>query len=449
MDALNRNFKEIVKYPSAIIGLIVILLLIVISIYALVSIPYSEAIRLWRGGEGVWREVPRLARPVWTDLFSQVKLSRTINLSTIEGNIEKVRTPIEGSDMTEVDFTFTFDYPYDGFPQELVVYFQNQYTVKQPVVTMTWVSPDGREYRTSQFSPGSSHTYRFNLDDRLLRRLDGVRPEFGLFTVVEEGRPIQPIKGTYQLEVTGFVFEDDADIDAQLIVYGQVYGMAGTDHNRRDLTVALLWGTPLALSFGLFAAFGTSVITMIISATGVWFGGIVDALIQRITEVNMVLPFLPILIMVGTFYSKSIWVMLSLVILLSIFGQSIKNYRAIFLQVKESAFIEAAQSYGAGNGRIILLYLVPRIIPILIPGLVIGIPSFVFLEASLAVIGLGDPVLPTWGKVINDAYNQGALYNQQYYWILLPALLLIVTGFAFSMLGFALDRIFNPKLREV
>jgi peptide/nickel transport system permease protein len=85
----------------------------------------------------------------------------------------------------------------------------------------------------------------------------------------------------------------------------------------------------------------------------------------------------------------------------------------------------------------------------LIPGLVSAVPAFVFLEASLAVLGLGDPVLPTWGKIIQDANSNGALYRGYYYWILEPAVLLMATGLGFAMLGFALDRIFNPKLRDV
>ena len=94
-------------------------------------------------------------------------------------------------------------------------------------------------------------------------------------------------------------------------------------------------------------------------------------------------------------------------------------------------------------------YLIPRMIPLLIPGLVSAVPAFVFLEASLALLGLGDPVLPTWGKIIEDANSNGALYRGYYYWILEPAVLLMITGLGFAMLGFALDRIFNPKLRDV
>jgi peptide/nickel transport system permease protein len=186
---------------------------------------------------------------------------------------------------------------------------------------------------------------------------------------------------------------------------------------------------------------------MIFAAIGAWFGGWIDGLIQRITEVNMVLPFLAILIMVGTFYSRSIWTILGVTVVLSIFTGAIKTDRAIFLQVKESPYIEAAKAYGASNWRIIYRYMIPRIIPLLIPALVSAIPSYVFLEASLAVLGLGDPVLPTWGKVINDAFSEGALYKGYYYWILEPAVLLMITGLGFAMLGFALDRIFNPRLR--
>ena len=99
--------------------------------------------------------------------------------------------------------------------------------------------------------------------------------------------------------------------------------------------------------------------------------------------------------------------------------------------------------------RIVFRYLIPRILPLIIPTLIILIPSFVFLEASLAVLGLGDPVLPTWGKIIQDAFSQGALFNGFYYWILEPAGLLMIAGLGFALVGFALDRIFNPRLREL
>jgi len=242
-------------------------------------------------------------------------------------------------------------------------------------------------------------------------------------------------------------FEEGSTGDAKLVVFGQVAGLAGTDHRRRDLTVGLLWGAPIALSFGLLAAVGATAISFVIAGIGTWYGGWIDAAIQRITEVNMQLPFLPILILLGTFYTSSIWLLLAVIVALSIFGAQIKTYRAMFMQVKNSPYIEAARAYGAGNFRIITRYMIPRIAPVLIPGFVISIPTYVFLEASLALLGLGDPTLPTWGKMLNDAYDNGALYKGYYWWVMEPAVLLVVTGLAFSMLGFALDRVFNPRLR--
>ena len=236
---------------------------------------------------------------------------------------------------------------------------------------------------------------------------------------------------------------------SELVMSGQVFGLAGTDHLRRDLILPILWGIPIALAFGLLAAVGTSLLTMIIAAIGTWYAGAVDGVIQRITEINLVLPFLSILIMIGTFYDRSIWTILGATVALSIFTGGIKSYRAIFMQVKESTYIEAARAYGASDTRIIFKYLIPRIIPLLIPGLVSAVPSFVFLEASLALLGLGDPVLPTWGKTINEAYTNAALYRGWYYWILEPAVLLMITGLGFASLGFALDRIFNPRLRSL
>jgi len=73
----------------------------------------------------------------------------------------------------------------------------------------------------------------------------------------------------------------------------------------------------------------------------------------------------------------------------------------------------------------------------------------VFLETTLAVLGLGDPFLPTWGKMINDAQSEGAIYHGHYYWIILPSLLLMGLGLGFSLVGYSLDRIFNPKLRTL
>jgi peptide/nickel transport system permease protein len=446
MNRLQKTFQEFRRYPSAVAGLVIIFLLIVVAIYALVSLPYDKAVNLWRGNEADWYQNPKEVPPTWINFFRKDKLPVSFVMNSADGTADKqVVTNADGT--RSIVITYTFDYHYSAFPQEMILYFTSTFVSSQPYVSISWFTPDGRVIKTDNFSTGATEAYRFSQDARLERRL-GRLPTVGLF--MDPGSTaVVPLQGTYRLVVTGSTFEANSNIDAQFVFHGRVAGLAGTDQLRRDLTVALLWGVPIALAFGLLAALGTTFTTMMISAVGVWFGGWVDEVIQRITEVNLVLPFLPILIMIGTFYSRSIWLMLGATVLLSIFGAGIKTYRAVFLQVKESPYIEAARAYGASSPRIIFQYLVPRMIPLLIPQLVILIPSYVFLEASLAVLGLGDPVLPTWGKIINDAQSNGALYQGLYYWVLEPAVLLMITGLAFALLGFALDRIFNPRLREL
>ena len=445
MNALRNSFRKILYYPSALLGILVVFLLVFTAVYAMIKIPYREAIRLWRGGEDVWYQNPKFAPPAWINLFSSKKYAESFAVRTSDGSMPKeVRPGKEGT--ATISASYAFDFDYDYYPQDMILYLTSSYKQKQPFLSVEWLTPAGEKIRITNTALSPKQTYRFSQDEKLKTRL---RSEDVIHQLFSDPETDKLIKGKYQLLITGTTFEPDSDIEVQFVLHGQVYGLAGTDQARRDLVVPLLWGAPVALAFGLIASLGTSVLTMVIAAVGTWYGGWIDELIQRITEINLVLPFLSILIMIGTFYSRSIWVILGATILLSIFTGAIKAYRSIFVQVKESMYIEAARAYGASSPRIVFLYLIPRMIPLLIPGLVSAVPAFVFLEASLAVLGLGDPVLPTWGKIIEDANSNGALYRGYYYWILEPATLLMITGLGFAMLGFALDRIFNPKLRDI
>lgn len=439
-------FSMVRKYPSAAVGMSIVLFLLGLAIYAPIALPYGEAIRLWRGGESVWKESPKNARPAWYNYFG-LNLPETIILNSETDEELKERTELTET-MTDVVFTFGFDYTYDGFPQEMLIFFDAEFDEKRPLVEMVWTTPDGREIEFDDLTVQGTETYYVAQDEKIEREFAGEDAIHVLFADPNIEEPT-PLKGRYELKAAGLVFEDGADLDTEMILYGQVYGWAGTDHKRRDLTVALLWGAPIALALGLIVTIISGGASLIIAAISVWYGGWVDALIQRVTEVNMILPGTSILIMIATFYSRSIFVMFGVLTILGIFGAGIKSSRALFLQIKESPFIEAAQTYGAGSMRIILRYMIPRIIPTLIPGLVGAIPGIVFTEATLSILGLGDPLLPTWGKILSDARFNGALFQGQYYWILQPSILLMLTGLGFAMVGFALDRVFNPRLRDI
>ncbi len=441
-----RSVKEILKYPTAIAGTIIILLLVAVSVYAVIAIPYNRAVALWRGSESDWYRNPKLAGPIWFNWFrGDNPLPETIDLTINSPGVVK-KEQAAGS-TTILNYTFSFPYKSDIFSDDFVIYFTSNYKVKAPFVSISWITPDGTKTRLANFAlSGGNFAYRPSQDTALLQRLKGIDPTIALFSTAESNYKT-PVKGTYQMVFEGATFEPNTTYAPEVLLYGKLAGWAGTDNLRRDIGLALLWGTPVALIFGLLAAVGTSLAQLIIAAVSTWFGGWVDTLIQRVTEINLVLPFLPILIMVGTLYNRTLPVILMVVILLSLFGAGVKTFRAVFMQVKESPYIEAARSYGASNGRIIFQYMIPRLIPLLIPQFITQVPGYVFLEASLAVLGLGDPSLPTWGKLIDDAYTNGALFQGWYYWVLEPSVLLMITGLAFASVGYALDRIFNPRLR--
>ena len=443
MTSWLEGLARLRKYPSAVAGLLLIALLIATAIYAVTAIPYSEAQKLWRGGDA-WQDLPVNAGPAWIDRLQGGEAARTVRASSDDATIRE--DAFEGVRVQET--VLELDFEYGGFPSEVNLFLNSDFESRQPFVRLTWRTPDGEELFLGARRVGATERVSISQDQRLEGRL-GYPPQVGLFTDTPPGTSEPAVRqGTYELVIETVQFEEQASLEADLVIYGQVHGLFGTDHQRRDLTVALLWGTPVALAFGLLAAVGTTVTTLIIAAAGVWYGGWVDATIQRLTEVNIILPLLPILVMIGTLYSTSIWLMLGVVVVLGIFSAGIKMYRAMLLPVRQSPYIEAARAYGASNARIILRYMVPRILPVLIPTFVTLIPTYVFLEASLAVLGLGDPVLPTWGKVLHDAQAQSALYHGFYYWVIGPAAMLMVTGLGFAMLGFALDRIFNPRLRS-
>ncbi len=442
----GESVKLLAHYPSAVAGVSIILFLIAVSIYTVIALPYRQAVKDWRGDDMPWMRNPQYAGPAWLNWFRSDDLPETVIMDSRSESVSKTREVLSEV-TTSITFSLPFDYTSTHYPSEMIIFFTSTSPEKNPLIALTWVMPDGRQIEVGSFSITSAYNYYVFQDERLLRKLRTPLVEQGMF-----GDPAtelaSALPGRYELQVTAYVFEPDADVNAEMVVYGKVHGMAGTDGRRRDLMLGLLWGTPVALAFGLLAAGGTTLSTIIIAAVGTWFGGWVDDLIQRLTEINMILPFFPVSLMIYILYSKSFWVILGVTVLLSVFGSAIKNYRSLFLQIKELPFFEAARAYGASDTRIIFRYMIPRIGTILVPHMVILVPTYVYLEAALSILGLYDPATPpTWGQLVLQGLSDG-VYQGAFYMVYEPAVLLMLTGYAFLLLGMSLERVFEPRLRE-
>jgi peptide/nickel transport system permease protein len=440
MRGVRRALGGILRQPTVGIALLIILLLLGISVYAMIRYPLSEAIDLWRPDNVVWVDSPKVAQPVWTNLFRRQNLPPTTILRM--GDAEARVEPLSAT-MRRETTVLAFDLEDSMPPSEVTFFYNARWDSKRPHLKITWIRPDGMELEVFNDHPVRGGEPRIRISDELgLVRLFGPDPN----ARAKDAAKAPALSGEYELRIEALVLDEGYAMDGRLVVYGGVHGIAGTDIHRRDLTIALLWGTPIALMFGLLATLGTTIVGFAVAAIGAWFGGWVDAAIQRLTEVSMMIPFIPTILMVGWWFSKSIWVILGFIIGLNLLSGALKSYRAMFLQAKNAPYIEAAKTYGASHWRIIFRYLIPHIAPALLPHLVLGIPRFVFLETSIGLLGVADPTLPTWGKILSE--SRDGIYMGYFHWVLEPAFMLALTGLSFSMLGYALDRVFNPRLRS-
>jgi len=451
-------FQELRRYPSAIFGLTVILVLLAGSIYAVVFLPYEQY------GQGYERNrltgystVPRTAKPVWVNLFKSPDYLSTLILNEESPSVSVSKTTLENG-WVEKTTEFTFDYSYREIPSEIFLYFDPQFTQKIPFVSLEWTSPDGSTIALKNKAVGSTISYDFDEginDNQILRQhaewknwyiQTGLYPTsaYELLFAQPGDSQLAVQKGTYHLKITSLLFEQDSDVKPELVLLGQVYGLAGTDYARRDLIIPLFWGMPFALLIGLVGSLITALVAMLLPAMGVWYGGWVDNLVQRLTEINMVLPSLPIAVLTNVLFNWNIWVILGIIVVLNTFGSPIKTLRSAFLQAKEAPYIETARAYGASDFRIITRYLVPRIMPVLIPQLISQVPSFIFLEATLGFFNIKSN-FPSWGRIIYEGLTKGALYGSPF-WVLEPISLLLLTSLAFALLGSALERILNPRM---
>lgn len=451
-------FQEFRQYPSAIFGLGVIIILLIGSIYALVALPYQEYGKEYNQNQLTgYNYAPRTAMPAWVNIFNTKPFLSTLILNEeSDGSTVSFQTLDNG--WIEKTTIFTFDYNYKKIPSEIFLYLDSTYIEKVPFATMQWIYPDGRKLELKNKAVPAHTAYDFQIGiapAQVLRRnpewknwfnLTGQHetPAFHLLFAQADLPELVLQEGTYQLKITSLLLEKDSDVKPQLVLLGQVYGWAGTDYIRRDLLVPLFWGMPFALLIGLVGGVLTTLVAMLLPAIGVWYGGWMDNLIQRLTEVNMLLPSLPIAVLTNVLFGWNIWIILGIIIIFNAFGSPIKTLRSAFLQAKEAPYIETARSYGASDFRIITRYLIPRILPVLIPQLITQVPSFIFLEATLGFFNIKSNY-PSWGRIIYEGLTRGALYGSPF-WVLEPIFLLLLTSFAFAMLGNALERILNPRL---
>lgn len=228
-------------------------------------------------------------------------------------------------------------------------------------------------------------------------------------------------------------------------VWGDAFGYLGTDNYGRDIFTQLVYGSRISILIGVFSAVIAVGLGLLVGLTSGYVGGWVDELLMRLNDILLTIPGLPLLIVLTAVIGPSIY---SVVILIGFLGWMgiARLIRSQVLSLKTKAFVEAARASGGGTGHIIRRHLVPNVITMAYTQLALTVPGAIVTEAALSFLGLGDPFLQTWGKMLHDVQYYGAV--SEWWWAIPPGLCIALLSMAFVFIGYAMDDILNPKLRR-
>ena len=236
------------------------------------------------------------------------------------------------------------------------------------------------------------------------------------------------------------VYIDDLNVK----IYGTAYGLLGTDFMGRDIFAQFLYGARISLEVGLLSAILSVAIGLIVGVVSGYVGGILDEASMRFTDMLLVLPQLPLLIVLIAVIGTSIWNLIFIIGVLGWMGFA-RTVRSQTLSLKERPFVEAAKAVGAGRRHIIARHILPNVMSLVYVSLALSVPSAIISEAALSWLGLFDPSVVSWGRMLYDAQiNEGI---ERLWWIIPPGISIALVSLSFILLGYALDEILNPRLR--
>jgi len=199
---------------------------------------------------------------------------------------------------------------------------------------------------------------------------------------------------------------------------------------------------------GFTAATLSVVIGTLVGIMSGYYGGVLDSVLMRVTDVFLSVPTLPLMLIFASLFGKGL---LNIILALSILGWTgtARIVRSQTLSLRERPITEAAKAIGASNPHILGYHILPNILPIVFANMVLGTVDAVLGEAGLSFLGFGVPFgPPSWGIILYWARLRGALLNNYWWWIITPGLLIMLLVLGFAFLSHALDQVLNPRLRR-
>ncbi|MFF5565054.1 ABC transporter permease [Streptomyces sp. NPDC012623] len=219
----------------------------------------------------------------------------------------------------------------------------------------------------------------------------------------------------------------------------------GTDQFGRSLLALLIWGSRVSLTVGLLAAALSVAIGALVGVVAGHYGGWFATVIMRVTDWFLVMPTLVLAIVLATVMSRSIWTVIVAIGVTS-WPTTARLVRAQTIAVESRPYIERARALGGGHRHIMTRHVLPNVMPLVLAQTTLGISAAILTEATLAFLGLGDPTVISWGGMLQDAREAGAVSSGHWWYLAPPGIAIACVALAFTLCGRAVESVLNPRL---
>lgn len=212
----------------------------------------------------------------------------------------------------------------------------------------------------------------------------------------------------------------------------------GTNDIGQDIFSELIYSTRISLFVGFFAAFVSVAIGTLVGLFSGYLRGAADEVLMGTTDIVLIIPALPLMIILAAHTSPSIW---NIIIVIGAlwWTSTARVVRSRVLQLREMPFVEAARSLGAGDGYIVFKHILPNTLQVILAKFILAVAGAMLTEASLSFLGLGDPLQKSWGMMLNYAFSRGGFINGYWWWYLPPGICISLAVLSFVLIGFGLE----------
>jgi peptide/nickel transport system permease protein len=224
----------------------------------------------------------------------------------------------------------------------------------------------------------------------------------------------------------------------------------GTDFYGRPILTLIIWGSRISLVVGLAATIISMILGTFLGIFAGHFPGWKGGAFNKLTDWFLVIPFLPLAIALASIFGTKVPRLLAVIIVIGItsWPGTARLVRAQTLTVEARPYLERARALGGGHWHQVTRHVLPNVMPLVLANTTLTVSISILAETTLAFLGLGDPLHASWGTILHQAYAQDAISNGAWWWVVFPGLGVVLVVRAFNMVGRALERVLDPRLRE-